>query len=453
MRAAGQVARRVGNAVASAYSHPQGPFGMPMPQTARRTGGAPGGRAAVATQASGSAKKGGGASGGVYLGPVKKGKRLSRKLDKFLTKGFSNTHEITGDVTDTDCCYIAVGAIAGYKTIELLCQALLRTLFQRAGLAITGIDQVLVNDITGALGTVTGSSAIGWRLNLKLRDVTTNVDTWLFYDTTNAETIQSITGTLTPVAFAATVPANWPDLISAFRDYSAGGGVASTINVREPIFLALQCKDLNPGGTDSWRTVAQLNLRDMYVHCRSKAVIKVQNRSKGASGSGETTAVDTNPVRFVKYVFNGNPRPRAIGSIFPQANATTGVITAYGHLLTSDLLEPPMPKFFWNCYRRVADHLNPGIMKSDAVTYYVKKPLLKFLQQLRTSVNAAGNAEQNLNCKYALYAFEDLLNFNAAQKISIAYEVNRFQSIYVAPGRVKFATSSFGQSAQSSEQP
>lgn len=437
------------NAARRAYSGPlQGPFGTKLPDYAF---------AGPPTAPRRVVRRAGPSSGGpgIYVGKVKKAKKLSKKSDAFLSKGFADTHEISGEVTDKDCCYIGYGAIAGYKVIELMCRALLRTLFQRAGMTITDPFQLLLNDITGVGGSVTGSSTIGWRLHIKLLDQETNVATWLYYDTVANESIASITGTLTPVAGGATVTPNWPQLIAAFRDYSAGGGTASGVNVREPMLLALQCQDLNTGGPvpANWRTVAQLNLRDMYVHCKSSAVIKVQNRSKSASGETGTDVVDANPVRFVKYLFNGTPRPKKLDVIFPQADAKTGVITAYGHLLTADMLEPPNAKYFWNCYKRVGDTLNPGVMKSDKVSYYVKKPLLRFLQTLRTSASSTGNVEQTLRCKYALYAFEDLLNFNASQKIAIAYEVNRLMSIYCSSGRVRFAQQSFGQSFQNSLEP
>jgi len=382
---------------------------------------------------------------GPYVGKVRKGKKLSRKADKFITHGFTYSHEMNGSVDDPDVSYLGVSGIAGYSTIELMCQVILRKLFEKSGAIVNGVDTELVSVLVTVGANVVAQSSFGWRLALKSVDQQTRAITWITYDLAVGDTIGSICGkNLRP---GGSLSASWADLINIFRDYSAGGGRLSTINVREPESIQLLRHDAYGVASNEiiYRVEAVLNLREEHVVTHSKTMVKMQNRSLSVEGSDDADAVDSNPCRLVKYEFFGNPRTRTINySIavttsdnFPAPDANNGILPIRAQSLETNLREPPPGKYFWNCNKCATDVLNPGEVRSDSFSYMKNQRLLVYLRSLRHSTSAGGNAEQTINAPFRLYALEDMINLNAAQNIRLAYEVQRNQKMYLFTSKVR----------------
>ena len=83
------------------------------------------------------------------------------KIDPYLKKGFKNTCEITGIVSDPDCVYVGHSTTSGHQILMVILQSLLRKLFSKVGLTITNVTDPLIGYIL---------NTDGWRLQLTYQD-------------------------------------------------------------------------------------------------------------------------------------------------------------------------------------------------------------------------------------------------------------------------------------------
>jgi len=367
-----------------------------------------------------------------YQGKFKKAKR--NKSDPFVKNGFKHVTEVTGLVTDPDCCYIGHSTCPSYTMIEMACQALLRKLFEKAGLVINALADPLLHTST--------NTTAGWLIRVNTVDLETGAATAIAdYPTAIGDSIARIVGQDN----AGLGPA-WPALLTYFQQYGAMNTLPTAININEPLNMILYN---NVGdGAPIYVQVAQLNLREENIVCSVVSEIKIQNRSVSATGNEDAESVSNNPLRYVKYLFDGIPRHRDKQTSLKLPPTKTGVITI-GSVNSGNnyMREPPSPKLFWNCKKSISGVLQPGAIKSDKLTFYKSMKLLKFLKYhavYQSDDRDPGPGfkflSKELKGPFGLFAFEDMINLNAAQRIAVAYEVNRSIGVYSTTRRVKFAS-------------
>jgi len=394
------------------------------------------------TQTSSKAKYGG---NGNYSGKFKKPKRLSKKADQYLSKGFVNTAEVNGTVSDPDCVYVGHTTMSGVQTLELACQVILRKLFFKCarwdctnvGSIIPGYDNL---------------NSDGWRIILTRIDEQTGVSTPFVYDTGVADSIASIVGDR-----AAGSTGAWATMYNIMSDYALGSNSSLNLNVAIPHKIQLFMRDGNV--TNFYHFMGDVNLKNEYVNIRQKSSIRIQNRTKSATGDSSTDNVANNPLHGKMYEFStGAPRSKVEGvHLISAMTDVTGVLTARAAEFTSPGLtimkEPPQPKIFWNCVKSSKIVIQPGDLKHSSLYYTKKCQFHKFLKLIRFG-NSGGTAKQiNLVGKCQLIALEDMININSTELISIAYEVERQSSMFLSTGGTRAAQGRFNQLTESNNPP
>jgi len=362
----------------------------------------------------------------------KKMRRVSKKADPYMTKGFRHTIEIHGQVTDPNCVYVGHTTFSGRQTLEFVCQALLRKLLDKAGARI--------RDIHSPIPGYEANTSTMWKFVCERTNKATGaVDATVTYITPAATntSIYQIVGDQ-----QAGVTGLWPSLWNVMNDAAIGFNGANDLNVFIPTRLVLYQEEENI--TQFWQFRSELFLEQEYVHITCKSDMKIQNRSVSASGSGSTDIVDANPLVGKAYRFNGGaPRARVPNCYLVEAVPDlNGVITARAASLTTagcqSFVEPPPVKAWWNCTKFGGIRLAPGEIKNDSISFTTKMQLHKFLKNMKFGY-ATGGKQINLFGKSALYALEDMINVNASQNIAIAYEVNRVVGCYLTTTPNKIA--------------
>jgi len=365
------------------------------------------------------------AGASTYQGRLKKAKRVKR--DPFVKNGMKHTVEITGVVTDPDCVYIGHSTYTPQFVLETTLQALLRKLFEKGGLQVTSVNDVLLPSAT---------ATDGYFLRLDTAPAGGGSFTSYSHAVASGATLQSITGSVT-----TGVAPEWTDLIDQFTLWATGDGPVSNDNMDEPAQLRLFTEVFNTTGS-RYNMVCSLNLRELFAVGKFVSEIKIQNRTVSASGSDDAEAVSSNPLHVHKYLFNGCPRNRdKLRMISPPLYSSGILTTGASNAGFTYLKEPFSPKMFWNCSKHVKDSLQPGAIRNDKIVYYKKMRLLNFIRHMGLMSDASGTPKTNLiKGPHMMYALEDMINVNLAQLISIAYEVNRSCGVYIFQKKSKFAS-------------
>lgn len=381
--------------------------------------------------------------------------RKRRRFNKFLNRGFNVTHEVTGTVADPDCCYVGHSTMSARVTTEVILYSLLRKLFEKAGLKVTGLDAPLFSETTAD----TAYSTLGWRIVLTRNNLSTGgLDGPLVHITLSNATIRTIVGDS-----AAGLAPQFALLVDAFIGLG-GNYTAGTVNTIELVDLQLyQQIDALPA---KWNKVSEIVLKNEIVHISSISELRIQNRSLSAGGNADATQVDNNPLIGYMYNFkDGAPRSKMPGAKFIEAvNDVNGVITARGGQFgsvayTQSLQEPPPPQFWANLDNAKKLVLNPGQVMASKIRYSVSMGLQRFFETFNYTVGAVvtGPPDQymqyRLKGKSSLFALEDVINFNAAQNITIAYEVNRNTAAYLTSKNPQMAYGRLTKTVQSSTPP
>jgi len=354
-------------------------------------------------------------------------------MDQYLSKGFISTTEVNGTVSDPNCVYIGHSAISGIQTMEMTLHALLRKLFWKcAKWDCTNIGTVIPGYDDG--------TSTGWKLMLyRVSQVTGVTSSWT-YETGAADTIMYIVGDR-----ANGTNGTWPAFYNVINDYAVGTNSVGTLNVDQPDRLALYKRDGNV--TNFYHFMGDINLKNEVVHMKTSSTLKVQNRTKSASGDSSTDNVASNPIYGKLYEFSsGAPRAKVEGA-FPISAVSdlTAVITARADQFSgagSEIFrEPPSPKIFWNCSKSKGQTIQPGDIKSTHLSFTKAQPFLKFVKNLNLGRSdiAAGQKQINLVGKSQLLALEDMININSTENISIAYEVNRTFACYLTTSNARAA--------------
>jgi len=375
---------------------------------------------------------------GRYAGKFKRTRQVSKKTNPFIAKGFEHTAEINGQVSDPNCVYVGHSTLSGFQTMEVICQALLRKLFEKAGVIITGIKQPIPG--------YDSPSSQGWKIVIRRTDKQAGSNQDFEYAIAGQKSIYDLIGSV-----AEGVTPVFPNMLAVINDFATGANSGSSLNTLVPTLLMLYREESNT--TAFWQMQCALNLENEKVHLSSTSTIKIQNRSLDATGSTSTETVSSNPLSGKLYHFSsGIPRAKIPGvTILENMYDAYGVLTARAtslSLVADGFKEPPNPKFFWNCASSSGIKLDPGSMKQDSIHFQRSGYLLKVLKSLFIGVGAGGvNARAvNLSGKSALVALEDMINVSATADITIAYEVNRKFGAYLTTNAQKSAVGTVYQS-------
>lgn len=351
---------------------------------------------------------------GRYSGRFKKAKTAKTQFNIHSNKGIVDTYETHGTVADPDCVYISAQALDGFRVVEIAVLALMRKLFQKAGFVISNVDDLLPSTSI--------STSVDWQISLTQVNGKTGAETVLTnYITVAGSTLRTV---------AAQFNANF--LRYSSGETNTGAGSATTDLPLKRLILFRQDYNVSRGFVFE----TELNLLDEIMCVKGVMELKVQNRTLSATGSSDAENVDNNPLIGRIYEFSNIPRMRdrsafALSSI-PVVSGVQIVraaqITAGGN---STFREPPLPTLFTNCKKTVKVRLEPGAVKTYKLSYTKNMSFLTYLQRIRLQY---GTGTEFL-CYWSefpsvMVSMEDLINVNASQNISCAYESNRTLGIY-----------------------
>jgi len=382
---------------------------------------------------------------GRYSGRFKKRKLTKSKNDVYNRHGFVNVTEVNGTVSDPDCVYVGHSTMSGDRLLTLFLQATLRKLFKQfAGWNCTSVHE----PIRGYEGF-----GDGWKLILVLKDVQTGVITESGYETTTTDSIYRIVGDT-----AGGVTPAWANLYNFWVNYIGASTITQSGSVQQPTRLMLYRKEVNV--TSFWQFAGELYFPNEVIHYCAVSELKVQNRTLSAGGSSSTEDVSNNPIAGKLYSFNTSvPRARVEGiNIIEGAVDSTGVITKRAAefpigTVGTRMNEPPDAKVFRNCTKAANILLQPGDIKKDVIVHKKRLPVYEFWERLdwrKNTGTVATAVQMKAEGRCSLIALEDMINVNAAQNISVAYECNRTQMMYLSTVKNQMAQGAFFAQTQSS---
>jgi len=368
---------------------------------------------------------------GVYHTKGSFGGKFNTKKEKnqFVThsnKGTYHVAEVHGTVSDPDCVYLSHCAIDSYAVIIHATSALMRKLFEKAGVNVTNVEDIL--------GHVSIADGANWKIELTQIDELTGVESVrVSHITIAASTLATVTNAFFP----------------AFQDFSAGQGVVSGgLGNRLRLYrLILYTQDFNTTYSPTFFT--SLNLEDEVICVLGKSAIKLQNRTLAADGSSSKEDISNNPLMGRMYEFPNYPKGRdrllyGLNSIL--ANEGINLVRS-AQIPSLSYKEPPLPNHFANCKKSSLIKLEPGEIKYATVSYEKHMHLLTFLSKIKMQMTdgTARFLEAPFPCQ--LFSLEDMINVNTTQNISIAYEVNKELGIYFKTQKSRRAVTTFQQAS------
>lgn len=340
-----------------------------------------------------------------------KSKKMSKKVRmKKKIPGIVDTHEISGLVNDNDCVYIIHTALDPLEVIRKVAWEMVRKLLFRAGFIINSVDEVFDSS--------TGFSSVGFTLQVWGK---------------NAETDTEIIRLTSVFGSADSIRIVGEQVMAVFIEYSSG--YHSTIgagNVNNAIELTKICLYDNKTSNS---LAASVDLRQEVITMTGISKLKIQNRTLSGDGSASNDNVTNNPLQGRVYAFSGVPKPKAKNmSLFDGVPRDKGVqlIRASALGLDSNLREPPLARVFWNCYSSNDCMLNPGDVKQITLRQTKTANILKLLKMIRYQTGLLGADYKTYYSpfKHQMVAMEDVINVDAEEKITVAYEVNRAMYIH-----------------------
>lgn len=350
---------------------------------------------------------------GRFAGKFKKSRRKITSWNKYSNIGIVDTVEVNGQVADPDCVYISHLSIDGFKCIEIMILALMRKLFTKGGLMVTNADELLPN------------KDFNLPADIKIELTSINLKTGVESITVTHQTIA--TSTLRTVAAA---------FFPVFAEYSAGfttvPGAGSASNDVKPHRLLLYSQDFNV--TLGFSFKCELRLDDLIVHVCGESDLKIQNRTLAANNSADAEDITSNPIVGRLYRFVNIPRTRDRSAfLLNTIPVNNGVQLARAAQFTGNTAwrEPPMPNMFSNCRGSSVIRLEPGAIKKTKI--YDKKSgrFLRILQLMRVQYGTGTQFNtQYTPFKSEIVALEDVINVNAANNITCAYEANKRIGVY-----------------------
>lgn len=370
----------------------------------------------------------GGMRVGIYTGRFKKRRARKNREDVYLQRGFKNTMEITGRVTDPDCVYVGHSTTSGHRILSVFLQAALRKLVEKStGQQIGNMKEPLIG--------IFGGGATHIRLVLNLKTLTTGAIASVDKVLAATDSIYTIVGDT-----AAGTGPGWPDLYNFWVNYCMAAGGAVPGSVQQPYTLELYSGVNNT----AYMMLGQLFFPRENINLWITSHLKIQNRSKAADGDADADDVSRNPIQGKLYQFNSST-PRCVTKnmqnieIIPD---NTGVITERAGDFPGEsedvMREPPEFSYFRGLTKKGYVRLQPGHIKRDVLNWKLSMSCHKFFEKLdwRPSTALIATAYQyKAMGKCTMIALEDVINVNLLQDIDIAYEVNRVERCYLTTGK------------------
>jgi len=353
------------------------------------------------------------ATTGGYQGRIKASRRGTKSTwDIYNKYGVVDINEIYGSVSDQTCVYIVNEVINTRDAIYYMIGAMLRKLIEMAGGRVTGNTSTVFSTTSGS------TSSVNYIIRLQTQNSTTGATQTIDYSLIATTQFQSIVEAFRP----------------AFESYCAGYGKADNDNCIEPVRFIL----IN-GSTPTTESVqAEMYFNETFIDIKGKSEMKVQNRTLATGGSADAENINNNPLQGRSYVFRGVPKPKANAFIqggtngalyaferldYPNAVSTFGATATAA--LDQNMREPPLPSLFWNVKKSSKVRLEPGAIKSFYESDYLSGNVLALLKKMRLQTNSTGAYINYSTMKLQMLAFEDVINANAEELISIQYEIER----------------------------
>jgi len=359
---------------------------------------------------------------GGYQGSFKRPTRgAGRSMDIYNKKGWTAVSEYTGSVSDPDCCYLLNAAVSANDVLFYSMAAAVRKLFELAGISPTGLNE--------GMFTPSGGSFNSTQLQVGL--ISINLQTGL-------ETAS--------VFYAITTTSLFADVVGAFmpyiQNYSAGSGSSADANMELPYKLVLT--EQVPTTVPYQVVNAEVLFSECSITLSGKSIMKVQNRTKATGGSEDETNINNNPLQGRIYQLSGLPKPKANGkrigglnsAVFPfERLQYPDEVSSFGSAsggFDPEFREPPSPGYFYNCSKSSFVRLEPGAIKSYTLGYSKHMNILRLWRMVRLQRNTGNTFVQFSTFPVQMLALEDVINANAAENISIQFEVERHFGAYAS---------------------
>lgn len=388
-----QHAAKVARAAQQAYSRYQGVAKVLWPKTPKKkySASSPGGTKKIYRSL--------GASSSKSAGFLKRGRKIKRndRRTRIMRNGTFETLEAAGNVSATNCRYLGHSSMPRLRVIKVMCQAIIKKLAMMMDSTFNDFNQPCRGSAPG--------------------------DTIVFHYTQSDEpTSPVLTETYTFVAGTTwQIISDW--LYGQLTDNLSGGPGYSMIML-----------EYNPGGAGSYASYHSIYLKNARISFDSKSTLKIQNRSRNASGTGEdgddADDVDNTPVHGYSYEGKGAgvqyTVPLAYYPIQPLLADPWGVISGADD---GDLpKEPPLVGSLIGPNRSGKIHLDPGHIKTSVLTFKGSFSLNILWSKMAIQNDSPGTPNKYVNTRvgnFRLFAVEKMINTaEVADSIVLGFEHN-----------------------------
>jgi len=353
-----------------------------------------------------------------------------------LKNGYHLTKETIGTVQDADCVYVYHSNYHPIQAARVICGALLRSLFRKAGIEIGNQEAEipLLNalDSQGFRITYTNRNPITGLLTPDNYDITDNTALWLLVDRMM----------------------DAGRMGNQFQQYMQDVGD----NWKDPYSLALYSADTGGG----FRLHALMTLQDEHIVYQATSAITVQNRTQGSSAAStdyNADRIDNQPLKGYLYQFkNGDPRlKQSMGSNtginwnldFLYNTGDVDHVRSFGGsnlpTIGSRLMaEPPVPSIWKNIDASSKVHLEPGDMKKGVVVSQYKAKLPELLKKFRIDVAGVpvgtnpGTCYSKLSThKSQILSMEETLRTPSSNLVTCIFEAEHKVGAYTYTKKLK----------------
>lgn len=371
-----------------------------------------------------------------------KTKKAARKnaLDIYAKKGAIMCTEVGGEKSNiltgkatSQCVWLGHSTYCESIWQQMICYALIKALFNKAGIMIGAFDQYIPAHFS--TGGTCSYTMILW-FKVAPGDITQSVEyTWDSKSQVPNALVTQLTGWL----FNAT----------------------DTNDQEQNISLSLHGRVPIAAGNETNILLSQLDLTRARVHLYVKQSMKIQNRTINTNGNDETDDVDNVPLYGRSYEGPGNgalyypnidtyltagasgqqPITASVTSalIAPNQNATTFAT------LSPMYKEPPLPSQLTKVSKAGKLHLDPGQIKTSVITLTKSYGLQKLVQDMYAgSMTPGSTQERAFRGNYRVFAVEKMIQNVATSDINqirLAYELDSKYGCYISNTSNQKATS------------
>ena len=363
---------------------------------------------------------------GKYAGKFKVKKNRIKKIDTYLKYGFLNTTEINGTIDDPDCVYVGHTTYSPLAVLEQLMCSLARKLFRKIGYDITHLKQ----RIDSFVNLVDGS---GFCITLVTKDLDTGFRTRYSFPLAINGSLYTIFG-----SNAEGVAPQASGIMNFLYEWMSQDNQTQNNTRLDKLEVGTL---IGATGSPIYVMAAQINLNTEKVHLYCKSQLKLQNRTRSATGSSSMEDINNNPLQGKLYhLGTGVPSCKVDDVHFiERIRLNTGVLLARGAEFTvnTGMREPPPAKLFKSVLAFKNQILQPGEIKKDIIYFEQTKDLNNFLLGLRYAPKVGSNQwETRVAGRSSIICMEDMINVNAGERITLAYEVNREVGIWTESQKV-----------------